>query len=171
MGAWQHLYRTHPFTDRRFAMNDTLLIIEDNEQNFYLMRFLLEKMVYNHWCGRWQDRNKNGLSLHNPWVFFWISSCLKWTDMRLLAELKKHEALDGVPYHRRDILCNGWRQGTYFGGRSNQVTLKSPINPETLAEIILNVVERMGKNNTEYPQLMTETRICICWKFLFEGWA
>ena len=24
-------------------MNDTLLIIEDNEQNFYMMRFLLEK--------------------------------------------------------------------------------------------------------------------------------
>ena len=24
-------------------MNDTLLIIEDNEQNLYLMRFLLEK--------------------------------------------------------------------------------------------------------------------------------
>ena len=26
-------------------MNDTLLIIEDNEQNFYMMRFLLEKTV------------------------------------------------------------------------------------------------------------------------------
>lgn len=27
-------------------MNDTLLIIEDNEQNLYLMRFLLEKNGY-----------------------------------------------------------------------------------------------------------------------------
>ena len=62
-------------------MNPLVLVIEDNEQNLYLIRFLLEKngftvlrqqMAKKEW--KWRKRR-------NPILFFLISSFPKWTGM------------------------------------------------------------------------------------------
>jgi two-component system cell cycle response regulator DivK len=67
-------------------MSNKLLIIEDNEQNFYMMRFLLEK---NGFEVIGAENGKKGIEM-----------ALSHIPQAILLDIQLPEM---------DLLCNGWR--------------------------------------------------------------
>ncbi|WP_027359835.1 response regulator [Desulforegula conservatrix] len=117
-------------------MNDTLLIIEDNEQNFYLMRFLLEK---NGFTIIGAEDGRAGIKmalLHKPIGILLDIQLPEMDGYAVAAELKKHEELDGVPIIAvTSYAMVGDREHILAAGATGYI--EKPINPETfVAEII-----------------------------------
>jgi len=117
-------------------MNDTLLIIEDNEQNFYLMRFLLEK---NGFTIIGAEDGRTGIKmalLHKPMGILLDIQLPEMDGYAVAAELKKHEALDGVPIIAvTSYAMVGDKEHILAAGATGYI--EKPINPETfVAEII-----------------------------------
>ena len=95
-------------------MSDTLLIIEDNEQNFYMMRFLLEK---NGFTVIGANTGREGIEKAlriKPDAILLDIQLPEMDGYAVAEELKRHEALQGNSYHRGNLLRDGWRPRTNF---------------------------------------------------------
>ena len=78
-------------------MNNRLLVIEDNEQNLYLMRFLLEKSGF---AVIGAEDGKKGIEMALQCAPLGILLDIQLPEMdgyAVAAELKKHHALAQVP--------------------------------------------------------------------------
>jgi len=116
-------------------MNDTLLIIEDNEQNFYMMRFLLEKNGFRV-IGAENGREGIEKALHHkPQAILLDIQLPEMDGYTVAAELKKHGELNDVPIIAvTSYAMVGDRERILAAGATGYI--EKPIDPETfVAEI------------------------------------
>jgi two-component system cell cycle response regulator DivK len=117
-------------------MNNTLLIIEDNEQNLYLMRFLLEKNGFTViGAGSGPEGIKMALS-RKPAAVLLDIQLPEMDGYAVAAELKKHDELNSMPIIAvTSYAMVGDREQILSAGATGYI--EKPINPETfVAEII-----------------------------------
>jgi two-component system, cell cycle response regulator DivK len=117
-------------------MNNTLLIIEDNEQNLYLMRFLLEKNGFTV-IGAENGRIGIEMALHQKPLAILLDIQLPEMDgYAVAAKLKKHDELADVPIIAvTSYAMVGDREKIMAAGATGYI--EKPINPESfVAEII-----------------------------------
>lgn len=111
-------------------MNNTLLIIEDNEQNLYLMRFLLEK---NGFTVIGAEDGRKGIEMaliHRPLGILLDIQLPGMDGYAVAAELKKHPEMDGVPIIAvTSYAMVGDRENVLAAGATGYI--EKPINPET----------------------------------------
>ena len=117
-------------------MNNTLLIIEDNEQNLYLMRFLLEK---NGFTVIGAENGPEGIKMalsRKPAAVLLDIQLPEMDGYAVAAELKKYDELNGVPIIAvTSYAMAGDREQILSAGATGYI--EKPINPETfVAEII-----------------------------------
>jgi CheY-like chemotaxis protein len=116
-------------------MSDTLLVIEDNEQNLYLMRFLLEKNGFKVIEAR---NGREGIQMaltHKPKAVLLDIQLPEMDGYAVAKELKSHREHKEVPIiavtsyamvgDREQILASG-----------AQGYIEKPIDPETFVEEI-----------------------------------
>lgn len=116
-------------------MSDTLLIIEDNEQNFYMMRFLLEKNGFRV-IGAEDGREGIEKALrHKPQAILLDIQLPEMDGYAVAEELKKHGELNDVPIIAvTSYAMVGDRERILAAGATGYI--EKPINPETfVAEI------------------------------------
>jgi len=117
-------------------LNNRLLIIEDNEQNLYMMRFLLEKNGFSI-IGAEDGRQGIELALTcKPLAILLDIQLPEMDGYAVAAELKKHRELDGVPIIAvTSYAMVGDRENILAAGATGYI--EKPINPETfVAEIM-----------------------------------
>jgi CheY-like chemotaxis protein len=117
-------------------MNNRLLIIEDNEQNLYLMRFLLEKCGFKV-IGAEDGRKGIDTALRcDPLAILLDIQLPEMDGYAVAAELKKHHDLDAVPIIAvTSYAMVGDRENIMAAGATGYI--EKPINPQTfVAEII-----------------------------------
>jgi two-component system, cell cycle response regulator DivK len=111
-------------------MSDTLLIIEDNPQNFYMMRFLLEKngfTIIGAENGR--DGIEKALRL-KPKAILLDIQLPEMDGYAVAEELKKHDELKTVPIIAvTSYAMVGDRERILAAGATGYI--EKPINPET----------------------------------------
>ena len=117
-------------------MSDTLLIIEDNEQNFYMMRFLLEKngfMVIG--AGNGREGIAKALR-HKPQAILLDIQLPEMDGYAVAEELKKHAEMVNVPIIAvTSYAMVGDRERILAAGATGYI--EKPIDPDTfVAEII-----------------------------------
>ncbi len=116
-------------------MKETLLIIEDNEQNLYLMRFLLEKSgfaVISANNGR--DGIQKALE-HKPRAILLDIQLPEMDGYSVAAELKKHGEVAGVPIIAvTSYAMVGDREKILAAGATGYI--EKPIDPNTFVEEI-----------------------------------
>lgn len=116
-------------------MNNRLLIIEDNEQNFYLMRFLLEKNGFTV-IGAEDGRKGIEMALScEPLAILLDIQLPEMDGYAVAAALKTHPRLDAVPIIAvTSYAMVGDRETIMAAGATGYI--EKPINPETfVAEI------------------------------------
>jgi two-component system cell cycle response regulator DivK len=111
-------------------MCDTVLIIEDNEQNLYLMRFLLEKRDFtvigaqNGWDGIQMALTRK------PKAILLDIQLPEMDGYAVVAELKKHGELEGVPIIAvTSYAMVGDRERILAAGFTGYI--EKPIDPKT----------------------------------------
>lgn len=111
-------------------MSDTLLIIEDNVQNFYMMRFLLEKNGFTV-IGAETGREGIEKALRNKPDAILLDIQLPEMDGYAVAEeLKRHKGLQGVPIIAvTSYAMVGDRDKIMGAGATGYI--EKPINPDT----------------------------------------
>jgi len=117
-------------------MSDTLLIIEDNEQNFYMMRFLLEKNGFKI-VGAANGREGIEKALrHRPQAILLDIQLPEMSGYAVAEALKKHAELANVPIIAvTSYAMVGDRDRILTAGATGYI--EKPIDPETfVAEII-----------------------------------
>lgn len=117
-------------------MNNTLLIIEDNEQNLYMMRFLLEMNGFTI-VGAENGRQGIDIALKcNPQAILLDIQLPEMDGYKVAAELKKHNQLKEVPIIAvTSYAMVGDRENILAAGATGYI--EKPINPETfVAEIM-----------------------------------
>jgi len=117
-------------------MSDTLLIIEDNQQNFYMMRFLLEK---NGFTVIGAENGREGIDKalrHKPRAILLDIQLPEMDGYAVAAELKKHNEMGNVPIIAvTSYAMVGDRERILAAGATGYI--EKPINPETfVAEIV-----------------------------------
>ncbi|MBU1565707.1 MAG: response regulator [Proteobacteria bacterium] len=122
-------------------MNNRLLIIEDNEQNLYLMRFLLEKSGF---AIIGADNGKTGIATAlqcRPLAILLDIQLPEMDGYAVAAELKRHSELDAVPIIAvTSYAMVGDRENILAAGATGYI--EKPINPDTfVAEIIAYLPE------------------------------
>lgn len=116
-------------------MSDTLLIIEDNEQNFYMMRFLLEKNGFKViGAGNGREGIEKALR-HRPRAILLDIQLPEMDGYAVAEELKKHSDLGNVPIIAvTSYAMVGDRDRILAAGATGYI--EKPIDPETfVAEI------------------------------------
>jgi two-component system cell cycle response regulator DivK len=116
-------------------MNNRLLIIEDNEQNFYLMRFLLEKNGFSV-IGAGNGREGIEMALlHKPSAILLDIQLPEMNGYSVAAELKKHNELKGVPVIAvTSYAMVGDKEKILSAGATGYI--EKPINPDTFVSEI-----------------------------------
>ena len=111
-------------------MSDTLLIIEDKEQNFYMMRFLLEKNGFRV-IGAGNGREGIDKALrHKPQAILLDIQLPEMDGYAVAEELKKHSELDHVPIIAvTSYAMVGDRERILAAGATGYI--EKPIDPET----------------------------------------
>ena len=116
-------------------MSDTLLIIEDNDQNFYMMRFLLEKNGFTV-IGAGDGREGIEKALHHrPHAILLDIQLPEMDGYAVAEELKKHDELRDVPIIAvTSYAMVGDRERILAAGATGYI--EKPIDPDTfVAEI------------------------------------
>ena len=126
-------------------MKGTLLVIEDNEQNHYLMRFLLEKSGFSVIIA---EDGITGIekALQCRPIGILLDIQLPGMDgYAVAAELTKHHELDNVPIIAvTSYAMMGDRESILAAGATGYI--EKPINPETfVSEIISYLPEMKGE--------------------------
>ena len=116
-------------------MTATLLIIEDNQQNFYMMRFLLEKNGFSV-VGAENGRDGIDKALRLMPRAILLDIQLPGMDGYAVAEeLKKHEELKNVPIIAvTSYAMVGDRERILAAGATGYI--EKPIDPDTFVEEI-----------------------------------
>ena len=117
-------------------MNNRLLVIEDNEQNLYLMRFLLERSGFTI-IGAEDGRKGIEMALSCQPLAILLDIQLPQMDgYAVAAELRKHSDLDKVPIIAvTSYAMAGDREQILAAGATGYI--EKPIDPETfVADII-----------------------------------
>ena len=117
-------------------MNNRLLIIEDNEQNLYLMRFLLEKSGFTI-IGAEDGRKGIKMALScKPLAILLDIQLPEMEGYAVAAELKKHQDLDKVPIIAvTSYAMVGDREQILAAGATGYI--EKPIDPETFVDEII----------------------------------
>jgi len=120
-------------------MAKTLLIIEDNEQNFYMMRFLLEKKGFKV-LGAENGRLGVKMALeHIPDAILLDIQLPEMDGYAVAAELKRHHELDHVPIVAvTSYAMVGDREQILAAGANGYI--EKPINPDTFVDEISQFV-------------------------------
>lgn len=120
-------------------MAKKLLIIEDNEQNFYMMRFLLEKKGFKV-LGAENGRLGVQMALeHIPDAILLDIQLPEMDGYAVAAELKKHHELDQVPIIAvTSYAMVGDREQILAAGANGYI--EKPINPDTFVDEISRYV-------------------------------
>ncbi|MDR3629047.1 MAG: response regulator [Desulfocapsaceae bacterium] len=116
-------------------MNATLLIIEDNEQNLYMMRFLLEKNGFTV-IGAENGLKGIEMALHcKPLAVLLDIQLPEMDGYAVAAQLREHHELDDVPIIAvTSYAMIGDRESILAAGATGYI--EKPIDPETfVAEI------------------------------------
>jgi len=113
-------------------MCDTVLIIEDNEQNLYLMRFLLEKSDFTV-IGAQNGRDGIQMALtRKPRAILLDIQLPEMDGYAVVAKLKKHGELEGVPIIAvTSYAMVGDRERILAAGFTGYI--EKPIDPKTFA--------------------------------------
>lgn len=129
-------------------MNNRLLIIEDNEQNLYLMRFLLEKSGF---AVIGAEDGKKGIEMALQCAPLGILLDIQLPAMdgyAVAAELKKHRALEHVPIIAvTSYAMVGDREQILAAGATGYI--EKPINPETFVAEITHYLPKDKERNNE----------------------
>ena len=116
-------------------MSDTLLIIEDNPQNYYMMRFLLEKNGFSVVVA---DNGRAGIEealRRKPKAVLLDIQLPEMDGYAVAATLKKHESLANVPIIAvTSYAMAGDRERILAAGATGYI--EKPINPETFVDEI-----------------------------------
>lgn len=111
-------------------MNRTLLVIEDNEQNLYLMRFLLEKNGYTVISA---ETGRKGIEMalaHQPLAILLDIQLPEMDGYAVAAELKHNESLSAIPIVAvTSYAMAGDRERVLAAGATGYI--EKPINPES----------------------------------------
>jgi len=112
-----------------------LLIIEDNEQNYYMMRFLLEKKGFKV-IGAENGRLGVEMALNEKPDAILLDIQLPEMDgYAVAAELKRHSELDNVPIVAvTSYAMVGDRENIIAAGATGYI--EKPINPDTFVDEI-----------------------------------
>jgi CheY-like chemotaxis protein len=125
-------------------MNKPLLIIEDNAQNFYMMRFLLEK---NGFTVVGAENGREGIEKAlqcNPKAILLDIQLPEMDGYAVARELKKHPELDPVPIIAvTSYAMVGDREKIMDAGATGYI--EKPINPETFVGEILQYLQDQEK--------------------------
>jgi CheY-like chemotaxis protein len=126
-------------------MNNTLLIIEDNEQNLYLMRFLLEKSGFSI-IGAENGRKGIEMALHHRPLAILLDIQLPEMDgYAVAAELTRSGELEGVPIIAvTSYAMVGDREQILAAGATGYI--EKPIDPETF---VAEIIQYLPKNREE----------------------
>ena len=116
-------------------MNNRILIIEDNDQNFYMMRFLLEKNGFTIIGAEDGRKGVDMASTCKPLAILLDIQLPGMDGYAVAAELKKNGELDKVPIIAvTSYAMVGDRENILTAGATGYI--EKPINPETfVAEI------------------------------------
>jgi CheY-like chemotaxis protein len=125
-------------------MNNPLLIIEDNAQNFYMMRFLLEKNGFTI-VGAENGREGIERALEcNPKAILLDIQLPEMDGYAVARELKKHPELDPVPIIAvTSYAMVGDREKIMEAGATGYI--EKPINPDTFVTEILQYMQDQEK--------------------------
>lgn len=119
----------------RSGMSDTLLIIEDNPQNFYMMRFLLEK---NGFKILGAENGIEGIDMalrHKPQAILLDIQLPEMDGYAVAAELKKYPKLKDMPIIAvTSHAMLGDRERILDAGATGYI--EKPINPDTFVSEI-----------------------------------
>lgn len=128
-------------------MNNRLLIIEDNEQNLYLMRFLLEMGGFAI-IGAEDGRKGIEMALScKPLAILLDIQLPEMDGYAVAAELKKHPELDLVPIIAvTSYAMVGDRENILAAGATGYI--EKPINPETFVAEIIHYLPKDWQKNT-----------------------
>ncbi len=121
-------------------MSIKLLIIEDNEQNYYMMRFLLEKKGFKV-IGAENGRLgvEKALS-EKPDAILLDIQLPEMDGYAVAAELKKHAEIDDVPIVAvTSYAMVGDRENIMAAGATGYI--EKPINPDTFVDEISRFVQ------------------------------
>jgi two-component system cell cycle response regulator DivK len=116
-------------------MSDQLLIIEDNVQNLYMMRFLLEK---NGFAVIGAENGKKGIDAalrHRPQAILLDIQLPEMDGYAVVEELKKHPELAKIPIIAvTSYAMVGDRERILAAGANGYI--EKPIDPETFVSEI-----------------------------------
>jgi CheY-like chemotaxis protein len=126
-------------------MNETLLIIEDNEQNLYLMRFLLEKSGFKVIEARTGKEGIEAALGRRPRAILLDIQLPEMDGYAVAAELKKHDELGNIPIIAvTSYAMLGDRERILAAGATGY--LEKPINPETFVEEIIRYLSERSSD-------------------------
>jgi two-component system, cell cycle response regulator DivK len=126
-------------------VNERLLIIEDNEQNFYMMRFLLEKSGFTV-VGAVNGREGIDKALQDRPLAILLDIQLPEMDgYAVAAALKSHEQLTEVPIIAvTSYAMPGDREKAIAAGATGYI--EKPINPDTFVAEIEAYIQDTGRS-------------------------
>ncbi len=129
-------------------MNKTLLIIEDNEQNLYMMRFLLERNGFVV-IGAGDGRKGIEMALScEPLAILLDIQLPEMDGYAVAAELKRHRQLDDTPIIAvTSYAMVGDRENILAAGATGYI--EKPINPETFVAEIIKYLPEEQENSGE----------------------
>ena len=122
-------------------MSDTLLIIEDNEQNLYMMRYLLENSGFEV-IGA--ENGKEGIEkalLYKPKAILLDIQLPEMDGYSVAAELIKYKELETVPIIAvTSYAMVGDREQILSAGATGYI--EKPINPDTFVSEITEYIRK-----------------------------
>ncbi|MCB2183760.1 MAG: response regulator [Desulfobulbaceae bacterium] len=132
-------------------MSDTLLIIEDNEQNFYMMRFLLEKNGFSVFGA---ENGREGIEkalLHKPRAILLDIQLPEMDGYAVAEELQKHPELAKIPIIAvTSYAMVGDREKILAAGATGYI--EKPIDPDTFVAEITRYFPQPGDDSKEERQ-------------------
>jgi two-component system, cell cycle response regulator DivK len=128
--------------------NKTVLIVEDNEQNLYLMRFLLERNGFVVIDAADGPRGIESARAHQPDLILLDIQLPGMDGYAVASELRKHAALEYTPIMAvTSYAMVGDRERALSSGATDYI--EKPINPFTFVEQIRRCLETTDKAKSE----------------------
>ncbi len=127
-------------------MSKLLLIIEDNEQNLYMMRFLLEKSGFSVIGAENGPEGIKAALRHKPQGILLDIQLPEMDGYTVAAELKKHSELCDIPIIAvTSYAMVGDREQILAAGAYGY--MEKPINPESFVDEIRKFLHDYNKGN------------------------
>ncbi|MDY0162913.1 response regulator [Desulfobotulus sp.] len=125
-------------------MSKTLLIIEDNEHNFYMMRFLLENKGFTVIGAENGRKGIDEALRHKPEAILLDIQLPEMDGYAVAAELKKHALLADVPIISvTSYAMVGDKERILASGATGYI--EKPIDPETFVEEVIAYLRKDGE--------------------------